>query len=102
MNQYSLVPHHLDSSVNSSRTTNSSISALDLQTEPLMDKHSHRAIRPEPVPDAVPFESSSMAIHIPGLATTPETSRPGTPIKWYFNTAARQSGEKHNCSMVNE
>ncbi|KAF9339784.1 hypothetical protein BGZ91_004716 [Linnemannia elongata] len=101
MNQYRLAPHHLDSPVNSSKSTNSSVSALDLQMEPLMDKHSRRGIRPEPVPDEAPFESSSMAIFIPGLATTPESSRPGTPIKWYFIMAARQPVELHNYSMVN-
>ncbi|KAH7057858.1 hypothetical protein BKA57DRAFT_499737 [Linnemannia elongata] len=89
------------SPVNSSKSTNSSVSALDLQMEPLMDKHSRRGIHPEPVPDEASFESSSMAIFIPGLATTPESSRPGTPIKWYFNMAARQPVELHNYSMVN-
>ncbi|KAF9152688.1 hypothetical protein BG015_004857 [Linnemannia schmuckeri] len=105
MNQYSLFPHHLNSSVysssNSSRFVDSLGSDLDMQLEPLMDKRNRRAVQPEPVRDAVPFETSSMAIYIPGLATTPETSRPGTLAKWYFYMTSRQAGEKHNCDMVN-
>ncbi|KAG0297568.1 hypothetical protein BGZ96_005876 [Linnemannia gamsii] len=99
---YSLAPQNLDSSVNSSRIADNIVGELDMQLEPLLDKHHRPAIQLESIRDAVPFESSSLAIHIPGLGTTPEPSTLGIPTKWYFYKASRQPGEGLDLNAIDE